>query len=176
MQVKENQKALLDFCQLTSEIGAPMDSYTEPFEKGHGRIDARKASVFMVNTAELPSDDWDKFKRSIKVERFREVFDTKTKMYKKEPEVSFYCATNELTAQQYNEIIRGHWGIENSNHYVRDVSMKEDASRIRKNPQNFMRLISFSLNILRDGGVTNIAERRYENSVNIKKLFKLDIW
>jgi predicted transposase YbfD/YdcC len=161
---------------LTSEIGVPIDNYTEPLEKGHGRIDARKASVFMVDPSELPSHDWDKFVRVIKVERFRETFDTKTKIYTKEPETSFYCATKKLTAQQYNDIIRGHWGIENSNHYVRDVSMKEDASRIRKNPQNMMRLKSFALNILRDGGVTNIAERLYENSVNIKKLFKLNIW
>ena len=176
VQVKKNQKALLNACQLTSEISEPIDEYTEPFEKGHGRIEARKASVFMINSAEMPSDEWDKFTRFIKVERFREDFDTKTKKYKKKPEVSFYCATNKLTAQEYNEVIRGHWGIENSNHYVRDVSMKEDASRIRINPQNIMRLKSYALNILRDSGVTNIAARLFENSVNIKELFKLNIW
>ena len=31
-------------------------------------------------------------------------------------------------------------------------------------------------NAIRDGGVTNIAARLYENSVNIKYLCKLDIW
>ena len=29
-------------------------------------------------------------------------------------------------------ITRGHWGIENGLHYVRDVTMGEDASRVRK--------------------------------------------
>ena len=34
--------------------------------------------------------------------------------------------------------VRGHWGIENKLHYVRDVTYGEDASRVRtKNaPQN----------------------------------------
>jgi predicted transposase YbfD/YdcC len=30
------------------------------------------------------------------------------------------------------ELTRGHWGIENGLHYVRDVTFREDASRIRK--------------------------------------------
>lgn len=29
-------------------------------------------------------------------------------------------------------LVRGHWGIENGLHYVRDVTLREDASRIRK--------------------------------------------
>jgi predicted transposase YbfD/YdcC len=29
-------------------------------------------------------------------------------------------------------LTRGHWGIENGLHYVRDVTMGEDASRVRK--------------------------------------------
>ena len=33
-----------------------MDEYTEPFEKGHGRIDARKASMAMVNLNEMPNN------------------------------------------------------------------------------------------------------------------------
>lgn len=28
--------------------------------------------------------------------------------------------------------VRDHWGIENSLHYVRDVTLREDASRVRK--------------------------------------------
>ena len=56
-----------------------------------------------------------------------------------------------------------------------EVSMKEEASRIRINFQYIMRLKSFALNILREGGVTNTTVRRYENSVNIKNLFKLAI-
>jgi predicted transposase YbfD/YdcC len=30
------------------------------------------------------------------------------------------------------QIARGHWVIENGGHYVRDVTMREDASQLRK--------------------------------------------
>ncbi|MBC7953927.1 MAG: transposase [Rhodospirillaceae bacterium] len=54
--------------------------------------------------------------------------------------------------------IRGHWGIENRNHYVRDVSCDEDKSRIRDNPGIIARARSFALNIMRKNGITNVAQ------------------
>ena len=51
-----------------------------------------------------------------------------------------------------------HWAIENQNHWVRDVTLAEDASRIRINPGIMARLRSQALNIARANGVTNIAE------------------
>jgi hypothetical protein len=38
---------------------------------------------------------------------------------------------------------RQHWSIENSLHFVRDVIMQEDASRIRRQPGTFARLRSW---------------------------------
>jgi hypothetical protein len=38
----------------------------------------------------------------------------------------------EADADRLLDILRGHWGIENGLHYVRDVTLGEDASRIRK--------------------------------------------
>jgi hypothetical protein len=35
-------------------------------------------------------------------------------------------------AARLEELVRGHWGIENGLHYRRDVTMGEDQSRIRK--------------------------------------------
>lgn len=176
VQVKENQNALLEACRMTAETSLPKDAYLEPIEKEHGRITSRKASVFKAEPHLMPNDGWGAISSIIKIERFRELFNTKTKTYKNAPEISYYVATNNLNAEEYNEIIRGHWGIENSNHYVRDVSLKEDASRIRINPQNMVLLRSFSLNILREGKVKKIALRLYENGVKIKNLFKLNIW
>jgi hypothetical protein len=48
--------------------------------------------------------------------------------------------------------------IENQNHWVRDVTLAEDASRIRINPGIMARLRSQTLNIARANGVTNIAK------------------
>src|SRR3954471_6838840 len=46
-------------------------------------------------------------------------------------------------------------------HYVRDVSFREDDSRIRCNPGTFARLRSFAANILRFNSVHNMSNGRY---------------
>lgn len=54
---------------------------------------------------------------------------------------------------------REHWGIENRSHYVRDVTWREDACRIRTDhaPQNFAALRNALTSCLRLTGHTNIA-------------------
>jgi hypothetical protein len=38
----------------------------------------------------------------------------------------------EADAQRLSGLVREHWGIENELHYVRDVTLGEDACRVRK--------------------------------------------
>ena len=72
---------------------------------------------------------------------------------------------------------RKHWGIENSNHYVRDVTLQEDKSRIRKNPLNMAILRSFALNVLRHNGAKSIQNERYRCSINSAAIRKYKgIW
>ncbi len=54
---------------------------------------------------------------------------------------------------------RGHWGIENRSHYVRDVTLAEDACRICKGdaPQNLAALRNTVVSMLRLAGHDNIA-------------------
>jgi predicted transposase YbfD/YdcC len=62
-------------------------------------------------------------------------------------------------AQRLQEIWRGHWGIENRSHYVRDVTMKEDASQVRTGsaPQVMAALCNLVIGLLRQAGAPNIA-------------------
>ena len=55
--------------------------------------------------------------------------------------------------------VRRHWEIENRLHYVRDVTLEEDSSRVRKGagPQVMVLLRNITLGLLRRGGFTNIA-------------------
>lgn len=71
-----------------------------------------------------------------------------------------------LSAKAAEAAIRGHWGIENRNHYVRDVTLCEDQSRIRNKPGHFARLRSLALNILRANGAENIARELFINALN----------
>lgn len=169
VQVKGNQKTLLNDCVKTSETVQASDSYKEPIEKARNRIESRKVEVYedMVITN---ADKWKDVRAIVKVEREREIFDTKTKQWKITDEVSYYVSTTVLTADEFCKGIRGHWGIENSNHYVRDVSMNEDYSRIRNNPHIFSKLRSFALNIMRANKVLNIAQELFRNCMNIGNL------
>ena len=105
------------------------------------------------------------------MERKREIFDTKKKQWEDKSETVYYISTIPLTAGEFCKVIRNHWGIENRNHHVRDVSMNEDKSRIRNNPDIFTRLKSFALNILRVNKVKNIADEIYYNCINIGNIF-----
>ena len=62
-------------------------------------------------------------------------------------------------AKRLLELNRGHWGIENRLHYVRDVTMGEDASRIRKGaaPQVMAALRNSVIHVLSDVVAPSIA-------------------
>lgn len=67
------------------------------------------------------------------------------------------------------QIIRSHWSIENSLHYVLDVAFKDDESRIRKGnaPMNMGIIKHAALNLLRKN------QRKRES---IKQLRKVAGW
>lgn len=62
-------------------------------------------------------------------------------------------------AQRLQEVWRGHWEIENRSHYVRDVTMTEDASQVRSGsaPEVMAALRNLVIGLLRQTGATNIA-------------------
>lgn len=88
----------------------------------------------------------------------------------KHTEVAYYVATTALAARACGAAIREHWWIENKNHHVRDVSLHEDASRIRVNPDRMVILRSFALNTLRANGVKNVKRTLFENAMSLEKL------
>ncbi len=58
------------------------------------------------------------------------------------------------------KIVRGHWGIENSLHYVRDTAFDEDRSQIRTQnaPQSMAALKNLAIGLFRFFKITNIAK------------------
>jgi len=166
VQVKGNQKTLLDDCQHISETTSPDEVYQEAVTKTRNRIEGRTVEIFIAPTL-TDNQAWDLVKVVVKVQRHRQLLDTKTKNWKNSDETSFYISTIILSAQEFCHAIRNHWGIENRNHYVRDVSLGEDKSRIRINPHIFAKLRSFALNILRANNVENVNLALFENCMNL---------
>ena len=68
---------------------------------------------------------------------------------------------------------RGHRSIENRSHYVRDVTLGEDASRIRKGSSReiMAALRNTAIGFLRVTGATNIAETVRRNAPQVRTLF-----
>jgi predicted transposase YbfD/YdcC len=80
-------------------------------------------------------------------------------------ETHYYITSLTNNAVQIAEAIRGHWGIENSLHWVLDIAFREDESRIRKDhaPANFATLRHMALNLLRQ-------ENSKRRSIKTKRL------
>jgi hypothetical protein len=69
------------------------------------------------------------------------------------------CGQNQATHAQLAAIIRGHWGIEDRLHWVRDLDFDEDRSQIRtaNGPRIIASLRNLVITILRLSGATSIA-------------------
>jgi predicted transposase YbfD/YdcC len=79
-----------------------------------------------------------------------------------EMEVRYYVtslAPEQADAKALLALTRGHWGIENRVHYVRDVTFDEDRSQMRTGaiPQTFAACRNLVIGLLRRAGSVNIA-------------------
>jgi predicted transposase YbfD/YdcC len=65
----------------------------------------------------------------------------------------------QASAEQLLAIARGHWGIENRLHWVRDMSLGEDACRVRTGeaPEVLAAVRNAALRLRRSSGLTQIA-------------------
>jgi len=78
-------------------------------------------------------------------------------------------------AKIFYEGIRSHWRIENGLHYLKDVTFKEDRSRIRtgNSPQNKSLIIDIIINIFRKNNYTNMAQTVRLVGNDIKLMWKM---
>ncbi len=78
-------------------------------------------------------------------------------------EVRYFVTSLPATepAARLLELVRGHWRIENQLHYVRDMTLGEDACRVRSGsaPQVLAALRNCVVGLLRQEGTTNLAAR-----------------
>src|SRR3954466_2469464 len=86
--------------------------------------------------------------------------DTRSGLWPSREEIGCYACQIRLDARA----VRSHCGIENRDHYVRDVG--EDDSRIRQKPGAMARIRSAALNILRANGIQNVSQALYINALN----------
>ncbi len=165
--MKANQANLFDAVRTIADSGAPVDTAFSR-NKGRSRQEDRTVEIFAIGDA-LAETEWQPFvKTIIRVTRHTLLRSAATGMWEQRGEVAFYLSSAaDLPATAWAAAIRGHWGIENRNHYVRDVSCDEDRSRIRKNPGIMARTRSFALNIMRKNGITNVAQALWNGALSL---------
>ncbi len=99
----------------------------------HGRQEHRRVEVF--DTAGLLDTPWQALVSCVaRVSRLTYIKNTRTGLWATREEVGYYPCQIRHDAKILGGAIRAHWGIENRAHYVRDVALGEDASRIRTRP------------------------------------------
>jgi predicted transposase YbfD/YdcC len=121
-------------------------------EVSRGRTEWRATSV--SNVIDHISKDWKGLAQLVCVHRM-----VVEKGHRSE-ETAYSISSRISNAFLYAEGIRGHWGIENSLHYVKDVTFEEDASKIRTGnaPQNMSTIKNICIDILRKQYPNNMAQ------------------
>ena len=91
-------------------------------------------------------------------------------------EIRFFISSLAADAQKHAEVIRSHWSIENSLHWVLDVTFNEDASRVRRGygAENLGLLRRLSVNLLkRETSKMSLRMKRYRASMNDNFMVKI---
>lgn len=128
----------------------------ETVDKGHGRLETRKiwTSCELAEYLDFPYQ-----RQVVRIERSSE--NLKSGKIRHEVVFGITSLAPELASpQRLLELNRGHWSIENSLHYVRDVTFAEDLSQIRTKtaPHVMASLRNLAISLLRINQHTNIAQ------------------
>ena len=163
-QVKANQPTLLHDVQRLCDEQEPLDRH-ETTDAARARHETRRVEVFDAG-GHFHDTEWAPFIAVvIRVRRRRLERVTATGLWKTASETSYHVSNAAFSAHACGAAIRAHWGIENRHHYPRDVTMGEDACRVRKNPGILARIRSFAANIMRANNVANMTDARYRNAI-----------
>lgn len=171
LALKGNQSTLHDDIRLflEAEIGKTKDSKItdsyEEIDKGHGRIEHRICYVSdQIHWLEQ-REQWRNLKTIIVVESHVSVGKHTT------TEQRYFISSLSANAKQIAEAIRSHWSVENSLHWILDVTLREDDSRVRKDhaPENMAMVRHIILNMLQN------TKKKFKD-MSIRRLQKKAGW
>ena len=120
-------------------------SQDQTVDGDHGRIETRTCTVFHDVAWLQERHNWPGLKAFVMVESTREFND------KIERETRFYITSLVMLANALGPIVRSHWAVENSLHWVMDMIFRDDECRVRTDhaPANFTTIKHMALNLIR---------------------------
>lgn len=146
------------FFEESSDNHAEVDTF-ESTDGDHGRIEIRRYATCGDIDWLQGREQWAGLKTITRVQRERQIED------KISTETSYYISSLDKDAQKVASAIRGHWQIENSLHWILDVTFDEDRCRVRKDnaPANMAILRHIVLNMIKQ-------EKSFKGSIKTKRL------
>src|SRR6516225_2806786 len=123
----------------------------------HGRIETRNVTVIHDVAWLRQRHDWPGLNGIVVVESSRELPD------RTEQETRLYLTSLTASAAVLGPAVRSHWAIENSLHWVMDMTFRDDECRIRTHhaPANFATIRHMAHNLLRNArGKDSLRLRR----------------
>lgn len=148
-------------------------SYYRAVDGGHGRIDTRNYWVIAdpdVLAYLNPKGAWTDLSAIGMVAIERLGIETPVE------ERRYYVLSGAPDARRFADAVRGHWGIENSVHWVLDVTFDEDRSRVRAGnaAQNLAVVRHIALNLLRqEPSKGSIKTKRFRAALDDHYLLKV---
>jgi predicted transposase YbfD/YdcC len=123
----------------------PDITYHREWSQGHGRTEARRCWATSDLDWLVGREEWEDLRSVVFVESERFLGDSLS------VETRYYLSSLPNDAELLNQTVRSHWGVENSLHWVLDVTFDEDHSRIKKEnaPENFGLLRRLALCLLK---------------------------
>lgn len=165
--IKENQPNLLADVQRFFEPPQKYAGYSLPelpytvagtTGKGHGHLEKRTLRLMVDEQQFL---DWPGARQVFRLERYVHQLGSGTES----TEVIYgvtSCDPKQATAKQLLQWTRSYWGIENGLHYRRDVTLREDATRIAQPAlaKTMATINNFVVALSQKLGYTNLASAR----------------
>ncbi len=157
----------MKWSEFNSSVSEAIDIYTTYDNNNHGRYEERRVEIF--DDLYQIEKEWTMVNRIIKVT-------AKVISYGKVTyETRYYISDLKENGETFSHIIRSHWKIENSLHYVKDVAFLEDFSRMRTSqiPIVTSLLRSLAINILNFNKIDNKTQSRKFLAWGVIDLFSL---
>src|SRR6202790_774937 len=149
--LKRNQGTLRDDVELLVTEQKARDFVDSEISKAttidadHGRIETRTTTVIHDVEWLRKRHDWPGLNAVVMVESTREIAGNA------EQETRFYITSLLMPAHLLGPVVRSHWAVENSLHWVMDMIFRDDECRVRTNhaPANFTTIKHMAHNLLR---------------------------
>jgi len=119
----------------------------EAVEKDHGRIEVRRCWSVEDIAWLRDKEEWSGLRSICAVEAERLELTTR----KQSIETRYFISSLAGNAKELMSVVRKHWAVENSLHWVLDVAFREDQCQIRKDngAENFAMLRHIAVNLLK---------------------------